>query len=129
MTVDDEVEVDIEKVVTALAVAGNDDVGEDIWFSVMAATWRGSSGHPDALKAFVGWSQKSHKHRDRRTLERWKAFRRDTRRDISVRTLYHYADEAQPGWSEAYDRAALAEAFDQIRKAAAELKSARGGGR
>jgi primase-like protein len=123
---DDDIEINVEKVIAALDAMPNPDVDEDVWFKLMAATWRGSDGHNDAYDAFVRWSRRSYKHDDKRTRQRWRGFDRNPPRDIGPGTLYNFADKTAPGWREAMLARAIATLTEQY---AAEIAAkAKGAG-
>jgi hypothetical protein len=107
-SVDDDIEVNVDKVIAALDAMPNDDVDEDMWFRLMASAWRGSDGDEAAYQAFSRWSAQSAKHRENRTRQRWRAFFRRPPCDISPATLYGFANETALGWREAMLAEALA---------------------
>jgi Primase C terminal 2 (PriCT-2)/RepB DNA-primase from phage plasmid len=111
--VDGDIEVNVDKVVAALDASTNDDVDERTWFKIMAAAWRGSDGDEEAFKAFMRWSSKSPKHRDKRTRQRWRSFGRRPPCSIGPGSLYAHADATAPGWREAMVRDAAAELAKQ----------------
>lgn len=127
--VDDDIEINVDKVVAALNAATNDDLDEDLWYKIMAAAYRGSDGHAEAYEAFLRWSRQSPKHRDKRTKERWRAFDARPPRDIGPGTLYAHANDTAPGWREAMLEEALASLKEEYAAAiaAATAKGARDG--
>jgi hypothetical protein len=106
-------EINVYRVIDALDAATNDKLDEDVWFKIMAAAYAGSAGHAEAFKAFVRWSQKSFKHKDKRTVERWRSFDRNPPRDIGPGSLYAHANATAPGWREASIAKAYAELAEQ----------------
>jgi Bifunctional DNA primase/polymerase, N-terminal/Primase C terminal 2 (PriCT-2) len=113
LVVAEDIEINVEKVIAALEAATNKNVDENFWYKIMAAAYVGSDGDDDAYQAFVYWSAKSTKHKDRRTKERWEAFQGNPPSDIGPGTLYAHADATAPGWREAYLAAALATLTEQ----------------
>jgi hypothetical protein len=123
---DDDIEINVDKVIAALKAATNDNVCEDLWYKIMAAAWRGSNGDQDAYNAFVEWSGRSPKHRARRTKDRWEAFEAEPPRDIGPGTLYAHANATAPGWREAMLAEAMATLLKQYAADVAASK-AKGG--
>jgi Bifunctional DNA primase/polymerase, N-terminal/Primase C terminal 2 (PriCT-2) len=126
-TTDDDIEINVDKVVAALDAATNCDLEENDWFRIIAAAYRGSAGHDEAYAAVERWSKKSSKHRDNRTKYRWEAFHAIPPTRVSPATLYWHADQTAPGWREAF----VEQAFAVLRQeyaaavAAASKKGAR----
>jgi hypothetical protein len=128
-SVDDEIEINIDKVIAALDAATNNDVDEDTWFRLMASAWRGSAGDEAAYQAFSRWSAQSAKHRENRTWQRWRSFSRRPPCDIGPGTLYAHANETAPGWREAMVAEAMASLVEQYRAdvVAASIAKTKGG--
>jgi hypothetical protein len=129
--IDDDIEINIEKVIAALDAATNNNVDEDKYFRLMASAHSGSDGHEDAYQAFVRFSKQSIKHNDKRTRERWRAFNRKPPRNIGPGTLYAHANETALGWREAMLAEALATLASEyaalVREHAAAAKAKTGG--
>jgi hypothetical protein len=130
-SVNDDIEVNVDKAIAALDAARNNDIDEDIWFKLMASAWCASDGAEEVYQAFVRFSKQSTKHKDRRTQQRWRSFDRKPPRQIGPGTLYAYANETAPGWREAMLAEALA---SLVREYAADVAAviaaskAKGGG-
>jgi hypothetical protein len=88
---------DVDKMRAALAVIPADEEG--VWFRV-AALLQKELGQ-DGLALFDEWSKKSTKYNAREVREKWKYSR--SNKKIGVGSLYHLANEAQPGWRDEYD--------------------------
>lgn len=125
---DDDVEVNPDKAIAALNAATNDDVEEDTWFKTMAAAFIAAGDdkreQERVYKAFVRWSERSGKHNEKRTRQRWRAFVRKPPRDIRPGTLYQHADDTAPSWRAAYRQAEQDAAHASIARGAARANSA-----
>jgi putative DNA primase/helicase len=94
----------VDKVIRALAVVPNDEsVDEEKWFRITASVWHGTRGDNRALTALHEWSSQSPKYDAKRTDQRWSAFFRDPPKEITIATLYAYANAFRPGWAREYE--------------------------
>ncbi len=96
-------EADIIRVVAALAVIPNNDLGWDEWNRIGMATWRATAGSEDGLAAFDRWSHKSMKYDCEITRERWEAYFASPPTEIGARSLFYLATETMPNWSKVVD--------------------------
>jgi hypothetical protein len=87
--------VDHAEVATALAVIPSDD--ESVWFKVGCAIAKefGDTGLP----IFIKWSAKSQKYVANECEEKWEHCKTNT--GYNIATIFHYANEALPGWRDA----------------------------
>ncbi len=91
-------EIDYAKIDAALDAIPNADLGWEEWNRVAMTVFVGTSGSTEGLEAFRRWSEKSAKHDDAKTDERWEKLRSCPPTDISVGTLFFLASQANPGW-------------------------------
>jgi hypothetical protein len=91
-------EAEMALVAAALAVIRNNDVGWNEWNQIGMATWRATRGSDGGLKAFMAWSEKSHKHNADTTLDRWQHFASSPPTKIGAGTLFWLANDADPDW-------------------------------
>jgi hypothetical protein len=106
-------EANAELVAAALAVIPNDDLGWDDWNRIGMATFRATAGSDAGLAAFTTWSTKSKKFDNGRTAERWQHYVTSPPNEIGAGTLFHLANEAEPGWRA---RAVVAAGFPDVTK-------------
>jgi bifunctional DNA primase/polymerase-like protein/AAA domain-containing protein/primase-like protein len=87
---------DIDAIRAALNAIPSDDY-ED-WYKLGGAIFKelGEAGY----RLFRDWSAKSKKFNERDCARKWKQIKNI--RDISVGTIYFYADTADPGWRDKY---------------------------
>jgi hypothetical protein len=97
-TTSDKPEAPLVLVAAALAAIPNDDLGWSDWNYIGMATWGATRGSDDGLTAFLSWSSKSTKHDDATTRERWRHFASSPPTKVGAGTLFHKANEAEPGW-------------------------------
>jgi hypothetical protein len=112
-------EVDLEKLAFAMAALPNmtlDEVGGDTadpryfdyddWLAVLMACHRSFGGSPEGFRIFNAWSEKwSEKNPDKHDVaaKTWAGFGDDNPvREITARTVYHFAELAVPGWDAPY---------------------------
>ena len=86
-------------IAAALAVIPNDNLNWDEWNKIGMATFAATDGHEDGFKPFDRWSQLSDKYDADAVRERWyEGYVTSPPTEIGAGTLFHLADEAQPGW-------------------------------
>jgi len=104
---------DIDKTKAALKIVPAEEYR--IWWRVSGLLHNefGEEGFP----LFDDWSKSCPaKYNEHKVKRKWRDCRKIT--DIWIGTLYRFANEVQPGWSEEYDKKALEEALEAIREAA-----------
>ena len=96
---DDPGPVDRDKIEAALNVISS-DCSYEIWLKVAAAL-RYALGEA-GFELFDQWSAKANapQYTPEKSRERWRGAR--TMTDITIATLFHYADEADKGWRDRY---------------------------
>ena len=96
---DDPEPVDRDKIEAALNVISS-DCSYEIWLKVAAAL-RYALGEA-GFELFDQWSAKANapQYTSEKSRERWRGAR--TMTDITIATLFHYADEADKGWRDRY---------------------------
>lgn len=87
---------DFSEVDDALAIIPNDDVSWGEWNRVAMATFAATGGH--GLEAFDLWSQKSSKYDAAETQKKWQRLVSSPPNGIGAGTLFHMANEIDPGW-------------------------------
>ena len=87
---------DPDEVTAALAVIPSDD--ENVWFEIGCALHNalGDDGHD----LYVSWTAKSDKYDPAECDQKWEHCK--TNKGYNVGTIFHYANEAQPGWRDEY---------------------------
>ncbi len=106
-------QADAELVAAALAVIPNNELGWDDWNRIGMATFRATAGSDTGLAAFTAWSEKSKKYDADQTAERWQHYATSPPDEIGAGTLFHLANEADPGWRV---RAVAAAGFPDVTK-------------
>ena len=122
---DDEPDADPGMIAFMLAVTPSDSY--QVWFENGAAIRRvlGSEG----FERFNAWSAKSKKYSRRECIKKWEELAEVS--GYSIGTIYHHADEADPGWRERYDEAVMeklnaAAEPEAVERMLDELRSASG---
>jgi hypothetical protein len=93
-----------ELVAAALAVIPNIGVSWDEWNNIGMATWRATDGDGAGFAAFDAWSQRAvGKYNAHTTAERWAHYFKSPPNQIGAGSLFFRANEASPGWREAYE--------------------------
>lgn len=88
-----------ELVAAALAVIPNGaSVSWGEWNRVGMATFRSTGGSGEGFRAFDAWSAKWPHYNAHHTRRRWETYRRSPPDRIGAGTIFHLADEAEPGW-------------------------------
>lgn len=100
-----EPQADIDKVLAALRVIRNDDLGWEEWNRVGMAAYRATRGR--AYDGFDQFSQKSTKYNAAETLKRWRSFFKSPPTRIGAGTLFRLARQAEAGWEDQYDHALI----------------------
>ena len=86
-----EPEIDIKRVMAALAAIPNNDVGWTTWNYIGMATWRATGGSEKDCAAFEQWSAKSNKHKSENSRERWEHYATSPPTDVGAGTLVYLA--------------------------------------
>ena len=135
-----EPEADPALLAAAMAVIPNDAVHADKppgvtqqeYNKIGMACFAAFGGSAEGFAAFDAWARKSKKYHGG-TVERWNNYRKHPPSNIGAGTIIFMADEASPGWREAYEetsmddatRAALADVAGVLHQAAATKDGAR----
>jgi Bifunctional DNA primase/polymerase, N-terminal/Primase C terminal 2 (PriCT-2) len=90
----------IERIRAAFVVIPNDDRGWDDWNKCGLALFRATGGSDDGLAVFHAWSSKSEKYDAQVTADRWAAYKTCPPTKIGVGSIFHWANEASPGWGD-----------------------------
>jgi hypothetical protein len=96
----------LAEVTLAMVMIPNDDRPWDSdkkneivgWNTVGMALFAATGGSAEGLKLFDAWSRRSIKYNAARTIAKWQAFGRCPPREITAGSIFHWADEAVPGW-------------------------------
>jgi hypothetical protein len=91
---------DIEQIRAAFAVIPNDDRGWDDWNKCGMALFHATGGSDDGLAVFHAWSSKSEKYNKQVTTDRWAAYKTCPPERIGAGSIFHWANEAAPGWEQ-----------------------------
>jgi hypothetical protein len=97
----DELTADSILVDAALEVIPNDDIDWDEWNKIGMAIYAATNG--GGFATFDAWSQKSKKYNAKDTKNKWHAYHRSPPKRIGCGTLFFLAEQASPGWRDAYD--------------------------
>jgi Bifunctional DNA primase/polymerase, N-terminal/Primase C terminal 2 (PriCT-2) len=106
-----EAEMTAEEAAAAYVVIPNDDADWETYNRLGMAGWRATAG--EGFAGFDAWAQKSGKYNARNTIERWQAYFKSPPTQIGAGTLIMLANEADPGWREAYRAKAKQEQPEQ----------------
>jgi RecA-family ATPase len=101
-TPNEDAEADPALVAAALASIPNDDLGWEEWNRIGMACWAATNGSDEGREAFEQWSAKSAKYNAQRTAARWRHYFKGPPNELGAGTLFYLAQEAAPGWSDAY---------------------------
>jgi hypothetical protein len=101
----------VEMIVAALSVLSNPpDASEQRpvnfsrWNRIGMSAHRGSDGHPTVFAAFDAFSRKNAAKYDAAATDRkWKGYRKSPITEITVASLFHFADEESPDWRDLCD--------------------------
>jgi Bifunctional DNA primase/polymerase, N-terminal/Primase C terminal 2 (PriCT-2) len=111
-------EVDIDRLMLALALVPNDDLGWDDWNSVALAIWHATNGSAEGLDLFAAWSAKSMKCGGKESsADTWERITNCPPKEIGAGTIFYLANEAFPNWSSRLDDedvSAKIEAFAEL---------------
>ena len=91
---------DIEQIRAAFAVIPNDNRGWDDWNKCGMALFHATAGSDDGLAVFHAWSSKSKKYNAQATADRWAAYKTCPPDRIGAGSIFHWANEAAPGWEQ-----------------------------
>jgi hypothetical protein len=91
---------DIEQIRAAFAVIPNDNLGWDDWNKGGMALFSATNGSDDGLAVFHAWSSKSKKYDKQRTDDKWAAYKTCPPERIGAGSIFHWANEAAPGWEQ-----------------------------
>ena len=92
----------LKKIEAALAVIKNDsdaNVTRNEWINIGQAIWEGTGGSEEGFELFDAWSKQWPGHNDDNTRKAWDSF---DPREITVGTLFHKADAADPSWRDGF---------------------------
>jgi hypothetical protein len=96
-------ETDPAIIAAALAVIPNEDLGWEEWNRIGMAAWRATGGDGEGFAAFDSWSKKSKKYDAHDTVKKWDSYFSSPPDRIGAGTIFHLANEADPGWGNRYD--------------------------
>ena len=89
----------IEQIRAAFAVIPNDDLDWEEWNKRGMALYRATAGSDDGLAIFHAWSSKSKKKYDEQgTNAKWAAYKTCPPTEISVGSIFYWANKASPDW-------------------------------
>jgi Bifunctional DNA primase/polymerase, N-terminal/Primase C terminal 2 (PriCT-2) len=91
-------QADIASLTLAMAMIPNDDCSWDEWNRIGMALFAATGGSEEGFKLFDAWSQRSNKHDEDATLEKWQKFEGCPPREIGAGSIFYMADAAMPGW-------------------------------
>jgi Bifunctional DNA primase/polymerase, N-terminal/Primase C terminal 2 (PriCT-2) len=114
-TPNDEPEADPDKIAAAFAIIPNNDAGFDVLNDLGMAAWRATRGSEAGFQPWAGWCAKSPKfgHLTAERRKQWRDYSKYPPNRIGAGTIFYHADQAQPGWSEQYDNAAMDKATQE----------------
>jgi hypothetical protein len=93
-----EPQADLASLTLALAMVPNADCDWENWNRVGMALFAATCGSAEGFRLFDAWSQKSSKYTAANTLAKWQAFGRCPPNEIGAGSIFHWADQAVPGW-------------------------------
>lgn len=88
----------LDELRAALEVIPNDDPSWDKWNRMGMAIHGATAGSNEGFELFDEWSRKWSDYNAEYTVERWKAYQHSPPDRIGAGTVFHLADEADPGW-------------------------------
>jgi predicted P-loop ATPase len=91
-------QADLDRITKAVAVMHNDDEGWEDWNTRGLAIFRATGGSDAGKAIFISYSMKSKKFNLDVTEDRWKEFHKSPPSDIGAGSIFHWANEAMPGW-------------------------------
>jgi hypothetical protein len=95
-----EPQADIGRIAMAMAVIPNNDRDWDPWNDVGLAIYRATGASEQGFRIFDAWSQKSSKYNAEYTRAKWNAYHGCPPNRIGAGSIFHWANEACPGWDE-----------------------------
>ena len=115
---------DAAMIAAAMEVVPNPDFGFDEWNDRGMAIYRATDGSDEGFAIFDRWSEKSKDKYDADyTRDKWNGYAKCPPIEIGAGSIFHWADEADPEWKDAYDASvavAAAAEMDAIRAAAVD---------
>jgi hypothetical protein len=94
------IDAPIEQIRAAFAVIPNDNRGWDDWNKCGMALFHATEGSDDGLAVFHAWSSKSKKYDAQATADKWTAYKTCPPDRIGAGSIFHWANEAAPGWEQ-----------------------------
>jgi hypothetical protein len=104
-----ELTADETVIAAAMAVIPNDDDSFDFWNRFGLAIFGATDGSAGGFKIFDDWSRKWDGYDANDTADRWASYETSPPDRIGAGTIFHLANEACPGWRNAYDDAIAAQ--------------------
>lgn len=93
-------QADIGRIAMAMAVIPNNDRDWDPWNDVGLAVYRATGASEQGFRIFDAWSRQSSKYNSEYTRGKWNAYHGCPPNRIGAGSIFHWANEACPGWDE-----------------------------